>query len=406
MKLTQNKIKSITFLFIVSLFFSAYLSGEEERISPSSRLIFLNEGIVVSVQRNRGSIRIKGNRNSVNIEKERKRFLKENSELVLKDLRGVEAGKFTCTRVEADDRSILLYGYFTLEDDQRKMLTAGYTVGLYIIRSDYRPNVGHQENRRETIPEITNHVDGKTMLYIPWDYLVYGQGDIPEKDNFNPYFYERDIAIIKRIPAFYMDKYEVTNHEYNVFCRKTGHALPEEWRKTGKYPAGKGNNPVIVAGYEDAVAYARWTGKRLPTEFEWELAARGGLRIRNNGSIEDIKKTPPLYPNAMDFDETVCNTLESGIGYTIPVTDMRDRSPYGILGMCGNAREWTDSWYEPYPGHHFKKPELAGRQFKVIRGGSYYQDKITARADTRDYGGFPTLKKDRSAGFRLVVSAE
>ncbi|MDH5657196.1 MAG: SUMF1/EgtB/PvdO family nonheme iron enzyme, partial [Spirochaetia bacterium] len=116
--------------------------------------------------------------------------------------------------------------------------------------------------------------------------------------------------------------------------------------------------------------------------------------------------SPQIYPVGKDYDSSLCNTLESGIGHTLPVTNMRDRSPYGIYGLCGNAREWTDSWYEPYPGHHFKKPELSGRQFKVIRGGSYYQNKTAARSDTRDYGGFPTLRKDRSAGFRLVISAE
>ena len=361
---------------------------------------------MVAVQRNRGSIRIKGNAKNVRIEDMRNKFLKDNPELVMKNLNGFDEGSFTCTRVELDGKFVVLYGYFKLSDEQKKKLIAGYTVGLYKIRKDYHPGIAYLENKQETLPEIINHIDKKVMMYVPWDYLVYGQGDIPDDDNFNPYFYDRDVSVTKRVPAFYMDKYEVTNREYFIFCQKTGRELPEEWKKTGRYPSGKDNNPVILASYYDAVEYGRWTGKRLPTEFEWELAARGGLRIHSNGSIENLRSTPPLYPQGMDFDSSVCNSLESKIGYTLPVTDMRDRSPYGIYGLCGNAREWTDSWYEPYPGHHFKKTELSGRQFKVIRGGSYSQDKNAVRADIRDYGGFPTLKKDRSAGFRLVISAE
>jgi formylglycine-generating enzyme required for sulfatase activity len=72
--------------------------------------------------------------------------------------------------------------------------------------------------------------------------------------------------------------------------------------------------------------------------------------------------------------------------------------------MCGNAREWTSSWYNPYPGHRFADARLIGHQFKVIRGGSYRQNQDSARADARDYGGFPELREDRSAGFRLVIS--
>jgi formylglycine-generating enzyme required for sulfatase activity len=401
----MKKLKYISAVLILMTFLSAFLLGEEGKISFSSQQ-FVDEGIVVAVQRNSGSIRIKGKKKDIRIENVRNRYLKENPEMILKDLRGLDAGSFTCTRVEPDGSTFILYGYFKLDDEQKKRLVAGFRVGLYRSRSDFRPNMAPPENKREILTEITNHVDKKVMIYVPWDYLVFGQGDIPEEDNFNPYFYERDLSVTMRISAFYMDKYEVTNQEYFIFCQKSGHELPVEWQKSGKYPAGKENNPVIAASYNDAVEYAKWSGKRLPTEFEWELAARGGLRIHSNGSVENLRSTPPLYPQGMDFDASICNTLESKIGYTLPVTDMKDRSPYGIYGMCGNAREWTESWYEPYPGHYFKKAELTGRQFKVIRGGSYHQDKIAARSSTRDYGGFPTLKKDRSAGFRLVMDAK
>ena len=72
--------------------------------------------------------------------------------------------------------------------------------------------------------------------------------------------------------------------------------------------------------------------------------------------------------------------------------------------MCGNAREWTSSWYAAYPGHRLPAGQaVSGKMFKVIRGGSYDQRQEFARVDYRDYGGFPNLQDDHSAGFRLVV---
>ena len=131
---------------------------------------------------------------------------------------------------------------------------------------------------------------------------------------------------------------------------------------------------------------------------EWEMAARGGLSI-----LKTEGATPPSYPYGDDFDPVRCNTLENGLHNVLPVTETEDESPYGVLGMCGNAPEWTASWYGPYPGHVFASNNPnAGNLFKVIRGGSYHKDRSFARSDWRDYGGFPNLAEDRSAGFRLI----
>lgn len=181
--------------------------------------------------------------------------------------------------------------------------------------------------------------------------------------------------------------------------------MPSSWKK-GRYLAGRGQHPFTEASYNDAQAYARWAGKRLPTEFEWELAARGSLnRLADDTGPRSLLRNPPLYPFGNEFDSERCNTLESGLGDTMPVTNLRDASPYGLLGMCGNAREWTSSWYRPYPGHKFLEQAPAGTIYKVIRGGSYAHPARFARADYRDYGGFPSLRDDRSAGFRLVRAA-
>jgi formylglycine-generating enzyme required for sulfatase activity len=303
-----------------------------------------------------------------------------------------------------------LYGYFDLSEPRaERVLSVGYQAGLYRQKIGYlRPNYdGAAARASRTLREFRHHVDGKLMVYVPDRFVIFGQSDDPALDNFNPNFDERREQFVLRIKPFYIDRYEVTNEEFHRFCVETGRPMPAAWRtERQRYPAGTGNHPITVASYEDAVAYARWTGKRLPTEFEWELAARGGVGLLiEDGNPQSVFRRPRLYPTGDNFDPTVCNTLESGHGSPLPVTALKDASPYGVYGMCGNAREWTSSWYAAYPGHRLaEKQAVSGQMFKVIRGGSYDQRGQFSRSDFRDYGGFPDLAQDHSAGFRLVVS--
>jgi len=402
-RLKRSIVSGIVVFFTISL-----QSAPEVRETKESS--FFYEGTVVAIQKNRGVILVRNIEQiepDRGIERIRKYFLEEHAEFVLRDPVGSDAGNFRCTRIERNRDGLLLYGYFQLKENYARPLKTGYMIGLYKQRSIYKLPVMYAPEPRTSLREIRSPVDHKIMVYVPWDYIVYGQGENPTEDNFNPYFYERDSSVTPRIPAFYMDKYEVTNHEYYTFCKKTGHPLPAPWKRTRIYPEKIRNHPITIASYTDAEAYARWAGKRLPTEEEWELAARGGLRLLYNGeSVKEIRKSPRIYPFGDSFNPVLCNTLESKRNGTVPVTETRDVSPYGIYGMCGNAREWTSSWYGPYRGHRFKNLELSGKQFKVIRGGSYFQDQRAARSSSRDYGGFPNLAGDFSAGFRLVLSAE
>ncbi|MBL8019024.1 MAG: SUMF1/EgtB/PvdO family nonheme iron enzyme, partial [Leptospirales bacterium] len=103
----------------------------------------------------------------------------------------------------------------------------------------------------------------------------------------------------------------------------------------------------------------------------------------------------------------VCNTREkwSTEPRTISVLALKDRSPYGMVGMCGSAAEWTSSWYNAYPGQTQFPEHLAGQQFRVLRGGSFAQSRDFARTDWRDYGGLESPRTDRRGGIRLVLSA-
>lgn len=177
------------------------------------------------------------------------------------------------------------------------------------------------------------------------------------------------------VPAFYIDKYEVTNAQYKKFIDATGHQPPRDW-ENGNYVEGGDNLPVVYVSWKDANAYCQWAGKRLPTEEEWEKAARG-----TDGRI---------WPWGNTFDKTRCN-VESWEGSgPKPVGSYPEGvSPYGVYDMAGNVWEWVDSWYDAYPGSRYTTPEF-GKKFRVTRGGSWYHydslGPIGARCASRDRG--------------------
>jgi len=144
------------------------------------------------------------------------------------------------------------------------------------------------------------------------------------------------------LPDYYLAKTPVTNAQYAAFVQATGHEPPEHWKQK-KPPSGKQEHPVVNVRWHDAVAYCQWLTEksirtyRLPTEAEWEKAARG-----TDGRI---------YPWGNQWDEKLCNTSEGGKGGTTPVGAYPDgASPYGLLDMAGNVWEWcATQWGKPYP---------------------------------------------------------
>lgn len=164
------------------------------------------------------------------------------------------------------------------------------------------------------------------------------------------------------VDAFYIDVYEVTNEQYKRFCDATGHRPPPHW-VGGKYPDGQDKYPVCNVSWYDAVAYCKWAGKRLPTEAEWEKAARGtdGRMYPWGNQFTDDKKNPYKF----------CNGGHQGLK---PVGSYpRGVSPYGCHDMIGNVAEWTADWYKPYPGARkgtVYEP-FYGEKLKVHRGGSW-----------------------------------
>ncbi len=158
------------------------------------------------------------------------------------------------------------------------------------------------------------------------------------------------------VAPFYMDKTLVTCAQYKLFCDATKIPVPPDWND-GKIPLGRENCPVFHINWYEASAYANWAGKRLPTETEWERAARGD---------EDRE-----YPWGAGFDES---KIAWNLDKPLPVGSRPSgATPQGLLDMAGNGYEWTSSWFEAYPGAPVKVPEF-GRSLKVARGGGWRGD--------------------------------
>ncbi|HAO94120.1 MAG: hypothetical protein A2X93_02110 [Deltaproteobacteria bacterium GWC2_56_8] len=161
----------------------------------------------------------------------------------------------------------------------------------------------------------------------------------------------------RMVGAFYIDRYEVTNQRYKAFVDAAGYPAPDHW-KDGNIPEGKKDHPVVYVTWKDADNFCRWEGKRLPSEEEWEKAARGS-----------DKRT---FPWGDKFAKEKGNTPQYGHEDTLPIGSFESgKSPYGLYDMAGNAFEWTDSWFKPYPGNTHPD-ENYGEKYKVLKGGSWY----------------------------------
>ncbi|MBI5296208.1 MAG: SUMF1/EgtB/PvdO family nonheme iron enzyme [Chloroflexi bacterium] len=197
------------------------------------------------------------------------------------------------------------------------------------------------------------------------------------------------------LDSFYIDRYPVTNADYKYFVEVTKHKPPSHW-DNGEIPQGKEMHPVVYVGWNDAMAYAQWIGKRLPTEAEWEKAA----------SWDDLKKEKRVYPWGSGFDAGKCNSKESGVGDTTPVGKYSPQgdSFYHVADMVGNVWEWVSSLYKPYP-YVFKdgREDLIASGNRVLRGGSWDNLDLYVRSANR-YGSLAPGNIYYFVGFRCARS--
>lgn len=194
-----------------------------------------------------------------------------------------------------------------------------------------------------------------------------------------------------RVGDFFIDINEVTNEDYLRFIQQTGYSAPPHW-KDGKFEPGKEKLPVVQVSWDDAKSYAEWAGKRLPTETEWEYAARGNKNV--------------IYPWGNTWFPKYCNSsVDEKQGEPVGAGTYRNGVSWcGLFDMAGNVAEWVEDSYKPYPRSTLEaepKGTCLQEQCKVFRGGAYLYE---LREDFAMFNRFYDVHglKEHWLGFRCA----
>jgi formylglycine-generating enzyme required for sulfatase activity len=223
-----------------------------------------------------------------------------------------------------------------------------------------------------------------TMVLVPAGEFTMGSptGDVDERPPHQVY-----------LDSFLIDKHEVTVGQYAEFLQQAGGNAPSDWKSMNQLANKK--RPVSNVDWADAAAYCKWAGKRLPTEAEWEKAARG-----TDGRLYPWGNDPPTSRHA-NYGQSGPNNN----GALAPVGSFEEgKSPYGVYDMAGNVWEWVSDWYDHdyyknSPQRNPEGPTTGG--FKGIRGGSWNSSVRALRSADR-YWDPPTFRSQYSPGFRCV----
>jgi len=245
---------------------------------------------------------------------------------------------------------------------------------------------------------IISPIDEKEMVLVPAGEFLMGTDEIDDEKTHlkigavKPLFLDQHPIRKISLDSYYIDKYEVTNEEYKKFLDLSGYdELPGHWGNS-TYADGTDRYPVTHVTWREALTYALWARKTLPTEAQWEKAARGiDGRIFPWGDVYEKGKSN------IDIDGArVLTEVGSYPG---------DVSPYKVYDLAGNVMEWTMDWYLAYPGSSYENPRY-GKTLKVLRGnafqkaGHYFLDAYRysssrTEADPNDYF--------ENVGFRCVT---
>lgn len=268
-----------------------------------------------------------------------------------------------------------------------------------VVPSFSAPETPTSQNGQQAATETIKGKDGAPMVMVPAGPFTMGSNDgLPSE---RP---EHSVTL----DAYYIDRYEVSLQLYGTFLLDAKHDAPSTWDDEAATTVG--DRPAVGMGWADAAAYCAWAGKRLPTEAEWEKAARGtdGRRYPwgHMQPFVDIAN----YNRGIWVSEAI--TL-AGVTGGVEGMSVRHglkeggKSPYGLHHMAGNAAEWVADWYDRE--YYSKSPERnptgpSSGEKKVLRGGSWADLPIALRVSAR-MSAEPEFQ-DRTIGFRCARDAK
>jgi formylglycine-generating enzyme required for sulfatase activity len=231
---------------------------------------------------------------------------------------------------------------------------------------------------------IVSVKDGMPLHYVPAGSFIMGNADG---------WAAQKPAHEVTLPAFWVDETEITNRMY-ALCVEAGACTPPSelssyTRELYYQDPATADFPVLHIAWQDADRYCAWAERTLPTEAQWEKAARG-----TDGRLYPWGDHPPTKDLLNNFE---VSSLED----TVKVGSYpQGASPYGALDMVGNVWEWTADWFNPYPGGDPAASEGYGQVYRVMRGGSF----VDAADSTTRYANTPELRM-HDIGFRCVLPA-
>jgi formylglycine-generating enzyme len=265
--------------------------------------------------------------------------------------------------------------------------------------------------------------DGAPMVLIPAGEFWMGSSDGEGDEDEHP---RHRVAL----SAFYLDQYEVTNRLFQQFIQQTGYRTTAEregsawafvegkgweetkganWQKPEAgatvFDSGRAEHPVVCVSWDDAQAYCRWAGKRLPTEAEFEYATRAGTETTywwGDGNPGKRRVANIADESAKHLLQNIMKGYNDGYVRTAPVGSF-ETNPFGLHDMTGNVWEWVGDWYDEK--YYSKSPARnptgpSSGEYRVIRGGSWLYVPVNVRSALR--GGYTPPRRDGDIGFRCA----
>lgn len=299
-------------------------------------------------------------------------------------------------------------------DDPESLVLQMQEQGRYALL--LRPQVAQdleQQQFESTLEVLQNH-----MALVPEGTVILGEAEepssVPNAGDTEWHFRRRAV----RVAPYFLDRYPVTNREYFEFVAAGGYEQITYW-DTAIWPAvfdfvdqtqepgprfwshghcapGEEDHPVVGISWYEAAAYARWAGKRLPTDAEWVKAGVWPVKL------SETQSSQRRYPWGDMMERVKANLWGSGPGHTVPVSDFPEGvSVGGIYHLVGNVWEWTRSDYQPtyFPVEEF----IAESPVKSIRGGAfdtYFDNQATCQFQSGDV----QMARRRNIGFRCALS--